>query len=355
MWSTGLPQAPLAFAVFPSVSSRQPVIERRGFVAMVGGGLLAGPLAVAAWAQQPKKVHRVGILSPVVRPASSDRSSVAMLLPTALQQLGYAEGQNLVIERRFAEGQLDRLPGLAQELVQLQMETIVAISTDAIRAAKDATKTIPIVMLGGGNVVGDGFVASLARPGGNITGVVISEAGLAPKRLQLLKEAVPRATRIAMLAPGQEDYKVQRQEVGTAATSLGVTLVVVEARDADYERAFASIAAGRATALFVAASPQLNRDRARIIALAAKHRMPAIYQWREQAEEGGLMAYGSSVSGLSRRMAHYVDRILKGANPAELPVEQPSIYELVINLKTAKALGLTIPPSLLVRADEVLQ
>src|SRR4029453_18295670 len=156
----------------------------------------------------------------------------------------YAEGQNLVIERRFAEGQLDRLPGLARDLVQLQMETIVAISTDAIRAAKDATKTIPIVMLGGGNVVGDGFVASLARPGGNITGVVISEAGLAPKRLQLLKEAVPRATRIAMLAPGQEDYKVQRQEVGTAATSLGVTLIVVEARDADYERAFASIAAG---------------------------------------------------------------------------------------------------------------
>jgi putative ABC transport system substrate-binding protein len=278
-----------------------------------------------------------------------------MLLPAALQQLGYAEGQNLAIERRFAEGQRDRLPGLARELVQLRMDTIVAISTDAIRAAKYATQTIPIVMLGGGNVVGDGFVASLARPGGNITGVVISEAGLAPKRLQLLKEAVPRATRIAMLAPGQEDYKVQRQEVGTAATSLGVTLIVVEARDADYERAFASIVAGRATALFVVSSPQLNRDRARIIALAAKHRLPAIYQWREQAEDGGLMAYGSSVSGLSRRTASYVDRILKGASPAELPVEQPPTYEFVINLKTAKALGLTIPPSLLLRADQVVE
>jgi putative ABC transport system substrate-binding protein len=321
---------------------------------MMGGGLLAGPLAVSAGAQQPGKVYRVGILSQVVRPAPSDRSSVAMLLPTALQQLGYAEGQNLVIERRFAEGKRDRLPGLARELVQLRMEAIVAISNEPIQAAKDATQTIPIVMLGG-NVVREGFVASLARPGGNITGVVISETGLAPKRLQLLKEAIPRATRIAVLAPGEEDYGVQLQESEKAAASLGVTLVVIEVRAADYERAFASMVAGRATALTVMSSPQLNRDRARIIALAAKHRMPAIYQWREQAEEGGLMAYGSSVSGLSRRMASYVDRILKGANPAELPVEQPSTYELVINLKTAKALGLTMPPSLLVRADEVLQ
>ncbi len=320
---------------------------------MMGGGLLAGPLAVSARAQQPGKVYRVGILSQVVRPAPSDRSSVAMLLATALQQLGYAEGQNLIIEWRFAEGKRDRLPGLARELVQLRMEVIVAISNEPIRAAKDATQTIPIVMLGG-NVVREGFVASLARPGGNITGVVISETGLAPKRLQLLKEAIPRATRIAMLAPGEEDYRVQLQEAEKAAASLGVTLVVIEVRAADYERAFASMAAGRATALFVMSSTQLNRDRARIITLAAKHRTPAIYQWHEQVEEGGLMAYGSSVSGLSRRMASYVDRILKGASPAELPVEQPSTYELVINLKTAKALGLTIPPSLLLRADEVL-
>jgi putative ABC transport system substrate-binding protein len=330
-------------------------MERRGFMAMVGGGLLAGSLAVAVEAQQPGKVHRLGILSQVVQPASSDRSSVAVLLPTALQQLGYAEGQNLLIERRFAEGKRDRLPMLARELVQVRMDVIVAISTDAIRAARDATQTVPIVMVGGGNVVGDGFVASLAHPGSNITGVVISETGLAPKRLQLLKEAVPRATRIAMLAPGQEDYRVQLQEVGRAATSLGVTLVVVEARDGDYERAFASMVAGRATALFVVSSPRLNQDRTRIIALAARHRLPAIYQWREQAEAGGLMAYGSSVSRLSRRLASYVDRILKGASPAELPVEQPSTYELVINLKTAKALGLTIPPALLLGADEVLQ
>jgi putative ABC transport system substrate-binding protein len=278
-----------------------------------------------------------------------------MLLPTALQQLGYAEGQNLVIERRFAEGKRDRLPGLARELVQLRMETIVAISNEPIRAAKDATQTIPIVMLGGSNVVREGFVASLARPGGNITGVVISETGLAPKRLQLLKEAIPRATRIAVLAPGEEDYKDQLQEVEKAAASLGVTLAVIEVRAVDYERAFAGMVAGRASALVVMSSTQLNRDRAGIIALAAKHRMPAIYQWREQVEEGGLMAYGSSISGLSRRMASYVDRILKGASPAELPVEQPSTYEFVINLKTAKALGLTIPPPLLLRADAVLQ
>ena len=278
-----------------------------------------------------------------------------MLLPTALQQLGYAEGQNLVIERRFAEGKRDRLRGLARELVQLRMEAIVAISDEPIRAAKDATQTIPIVMLGGSNVVREGFVASLARPGGNITGVVISETGLAPKRLQFLREAIPRATRIAVLAPGEEDYKVQLQDAEKAAASLGVTLAVIEVRAADYERAFAGMVAGRASALFVMSSPQLNRDRAGIIALAAKHRLPAIYQWREQVEEGGLMAYGSSISGLSRRMASYVDRILKGASPAELPVEQPSTYELVINLKTAKALGLTIPPPLLLRADAVLQ
>jgi putative ABC transport system substrate-binding protein len=234
------------------------------------------------------------------------------------------------------------------------MDVIVAVGNEATQAAKDATKTIPIVMLGG-SVVERGFVASLAQPGGNITGVAISETTLAAKRLALLKEALPRATRIAVLATAEEYNQTQLREAAEAAASLGVTLVVVKVQDADYGRAFARMASDRAQALFVFSSPLLHRDRRRIIELAAKHRLPAIYQWREHAMEGGLMAYGSSLSGLSRRMAAYVDRILKGASPADLPVEQPTVYELAVNLKTARALGLTIPPSVLARANEVVE
>jgi putative ABC transport system substrate-binding protein len=327
-------------------------VHRRAFVGTMAGGLLAAPLAGEA--QQPGRVYRLGMLNVAAPPTSSDRSALPVLLATALRDLGYAEGQNLLIERRFAEGKRDRLPGLARELVQLQMDVILAIGNEATHAAKDTTKTIPIVMIAG-NVVEEGFVASLAQPGGNVTGVVMGEIGLAPKRLQLLKEAIPRATRIAVLAPGAGDYATQLRETEKVAASLGVTLVVVEVRNGDYERAFARMVAGHAGALFVMSSPLLHRDRPRIIALAGKHRLPSISNWREYAEQGGLMAYGSNQSGLSRRLAIYVDRILKGASPAGLPVEQPTAYELVINLKTAKALGLTIPPSLLLRADEVIQ
>jgi putative ABC transport system substrate-binding protein len=299
-------------------------------------------------------VYRLGILMAISPPPSSDRATQSLLVPTALRELGYAESQNLLVERRFAGGKPDRLSGLARELVQLRMDVIVAVGNEATQAAKDATKTIPIVMLGG-SVVERGFVASLAQPGGNITGVAISETTLAAKRLALLKEALPRAARIAVLATAEEYNQTQLREAAEAAVSLGVTLVVVVVQDADYSRAFARMASDRAQALFVFSSPLLHRDRRRIIALAAKHRLPAIYQWREHAMEGGLMAYGSSLSGLSRRIAAYVDRILKGASPAELPVEQPTVYELVVNLKTARALGLTIPPSVLARADEVIE
>jgi putative ABC transport system substrate-binding protein len=329
------------------------VIDRRTFLAGAGAVLLAAPLAAEAQ-QLAGKLYRVGVLNPAAPPTSSDRSVLAVLLAPALRELGYAEGQNLLIEARYAEGKRDRLPALARELVQLRMHVIVAVGNEATHAAQDATKTIPIVMIGG-NAVEERFVASLAKPGGNITGVVISDTGLADKRLQLLKEAVPRATRVAVLSPGAGDYKTQLRETEKAAASLGVTLAVVEVRNSDYERAYASMVAARAGALFVLSSPLLHRDRTRIIALAEKHRLPSISNWREYAEQGGLMAYGSNLSGLSRRLATYVDRILKGASPAELPVEQPTAYELVINLKTAKALGLTIPPSLLGRADEVIQ
>jgi len=268
--------------------------------------------------------------------------------------MGYVEGQNLLVERRYADNQLDRLPGLARQLVELRMDVVLAVGNDAPRAVKDVSQTIPIVMIGR-DPVNFGLVASLSRPGGNITGVVISETGLADKRLELLREAVPRATRIAVFASADIGIKGQVQEAERAASSFGITLLVVDVSNRDYEGAFAKAAADRANALFVPSSPILNVDRKRIIALAAKRRLPAIYQWREHAADGGLMAYGSNLSSLSRQVASYIDRIFKGANPAELPMEQPTAYELTINLKTAKALGLTIPPSLLLRANQVIE
>jgi putative ABC transport system substrate-binding protein len=313
--------------------------------------LFAAPSGAAA--QPARKMHRVGILIPGA-PTPSDRASVSFQVPAALGELGYVEGQNLILERRYAGGSRDRLSGLARELVQVPVDVIVAVSNEAIQAAQQATKTIPIVMLGG-SVVERGFVASLAQPGGNVTGVAISETTLAAKRLELLKEAVPSATRIAVLARREEDSLTQVREAKEAAASLGVTLVIVEVGGADYGTAFARIVSERAQALFVLSSPLLHRDPTRIIEFAGKQRLPAIYQWREHAREGGLMAHGTSLVGLSQRMAVYVDRILKGASPAALAVEQPTVYQLVINLKTAKSLGLSIPPPLLARADELIQ
>jgi putative ABC transport system substrate-binding protein len=329
-------------------------MDRRAFLGTLSGGLLAAPLG--AQAQEHKTVYRLGMLAPGAPPASSGPTS-ANLLPLLLRERGYVEGQNLVVEQRFAEGKLDRLPGLARELVQGGVDILVAVSPPAVQAAKDTTKAIPIVMLlGYSDPVELRFVASLARPGGNITGVVLAaEPTMVAKRLELIKEAVPRAARIAVLTTSETPSRTQVQWAQKAAPSLGVKLVVVEARDADYDRAFATIAAERADALSVVASVILSTGRQRIIQLAAKHKLPAIYDWREHVEEGGLMAYGGSVSAFTRRAAVYVDRIFRGANPAEMPVERATTFELVINLKTAKALGLTIPPSLLQRADQVIE
>jgi ABC-type uncharacterized transport system substrate-binding protein len=311
--------------------------------------------ALAAEAQQAEKVYRLGILTPGVRSASFPTS--ASLLPPILRELGYVEGQNLIIDRRFAEGKVDRLPGLARELVQLRVDTLVAFSPVAVQAAKQTTKTIPIVMLlSYSDPVELGFVASFARPGGNITGVVLAaEPTMGGKRLELIKQIVPGATRIAVLATGEAHSRTQVQWAEKVAPSLGVKLVVVEVRGADYDRAFATMVAERADALLVVASVILSTDRARIIQLAAKHRLPAIYEWREHVEAGGLMAYGGSISGFTRRAAVYVDRIFKGGNPAELPVERATIFELAINLKTAKTLGLTIPLSIVPRADHIIE
>jgi ABC-type uncharacterized transport system substrate-binding protein len=328
-------------------------MERRTFLAGAVA-LLAAPLV--AEAQPVGKVHRLGMLTPGVRPDPSF-PTMSSLLPLLMRERGYIEGQNLVVEQRFAEGKLDRLPGLARELVELRVDTIAAPSPPAVQAAKATTKTIPIVMLlAYSDPVELGFVASLSRPGGNITGVVLgAEPTMAAKRLELLKEAVPRAARIAVLTTSEAPSRTQAQWAEKAAAALGVKLVVVEIRDADYDRAFATIVAERAAALLVVASVILSVDRQRIIQLAAKHRLPAIYDWREHVEAGGLMAYGGSLADFTRRGAGYVDRIFKGANPAEMPVERATTFDLAINLKTAKALGLTIPQSLLLRADQVIE
>ena len=328
-------------------------MDRRTFLATIAGGLLAAPLA--AGAEQAGRVYRLGLLYPLA-PAPTEHKTSAVLVPAALRELGYVEGQNLIVERRYAEGRTDRFPELARELVRLRMDVILAISPAAIRAARDATKTIPIVLYGNFDPVAAGLVANLARPGSNITGVVIAPGGtLAGKKLELLKEAVPGATRIALLAPVDSNFSRQVQEAQKAALPLGVKLTVVEVRDRDYDRSFATIASAHPDALFVGANAQFYIDRKQIIELAAKHRLPAIYEWPEQGEDGGLIAYGTSIAGLSRRAATYIDRIFKGANPGDLPIEQPTKFDLVINLKTAKALGLTIPQSLLVRADQVIE
>ena len=320
-------------------------------VVMAGLHLVAPP---GGQAQQPGRVYRLGILSPGALPDSSLATS-PNLVPIALRELGYSDGQNLVIERRFADGKIDRLPALARELVQLRVDAIVAVS-EAIPAARDATSTVPIVMGFGFNPVEQGFVASFARPGGNITGVVYAPEGqLVGKRLELIKGAIPRATKIAVLATHESDSKAQLQAARKAASALRVDLAIVEVQGADYDRAFRAMVAERVDALFVLSSAIFNRDRAQIIERARQYRLPAMYEWREQVEAGGLMSYGTSLVALSRRVAAYVDKIFKGGKPADLPVEQPTNYDLVINLKTARTLGLTIPQSLLMRADQVIE
>jgi ABC-type uncharacterized transport system substrate-binding protein len=329
-------------------------VNRRAFLGTLGVSILAAPLAARAQ-QTAGKVYRLGILSPG---GALDPSvpSVPNILPTVLRERGYVQGQNLAIERRFADDRPDRLPGLARELVQARPDLIVALSGQAIQAARDATTMIPIVMVIAADPVAWGLVASLSRPGGNVTGVTTDyETGLAGKRLELLKEAIPRAARIAVLGTGSLSSSAQLRETQKAAKTLRLTVVPVELRDTDYDRAFGMIVAERADAILVLTGPTLVRDRTQIIERSLNHKLPTISGLRELVEAGALMSYGGSNLDTSRRVAVYVDKILKGAKPADLPVEQPIKFGLVINLKTAKALRLTIPPSLLLRADEVIE
>jgi putative ABC transport system substrate-binding protein len=327
-------------------------MRRREFISLLGGAAAAWP--IAAMAQQPEKIPRIGYLSPRSATLRERDESFRQ----GLRELGYVEGKNIVIEYRFAEGKFDRLPELAAELVQLKVDVIVTEVTQASLAAKGATKTIPIVIQGVSDPVGTGLVASLPRPGANITGTSAMSAEVVGKSLQLLKEVVPKLSRVAVIwNPDNAIFQAQMlKETQVAAGTLSLELQILAARNPDeLDKAFAAISTARAGALLVMPDPIFILHRARIIGLAQKSRVPAIYGTREFTAAGGLMAYGPNYGDLFRRAAVYVDKILKGASPADLPVEQPVRFDFVLNLKAAKALGLTIPTPLLGRADEVIE
>jgi putative ABC transport system substrate-binding protein len=313
-------------------------------------------VGVTAEAQQPKKVSLIGYLSSGDAASSSARAEGIRL---ALRELGYVEGQNIAIDYRYGEGKNDRLPELAAELVHLKVNIIVVQGgTPAVRATKNATKTIPIVMVGtGSDPVERGVVESLARPGGNVTGVTNLTRELGGKRLELFQEAVPKVTRIAVLHETASPVTaIELKEVQTAARTLGLTIQSWEVRASEgFEKVFTSLNKQRPDGLYVFDSPLLNVSRKRTVGFALKSKLPSMYQSREAIEAGGLMYYGADLADSNRRVAYYVDRILKGAKPADLPVEQPTKFELVINLKTAKQIGLTIPPEVLARANRLIK
>jgi len=325
-------------------------LSRRRFLAAIAGSLLATPLA--AGAQQAGRIPRVAILW-----SAAPSGPYAQAFRQGLHELGYVEGKSIVVEDRSAEGRPDRLPGLAAELVRLKVDVILAAESDTIRAAWQATKTIPIVMTASGDPVGIGVVASLAHPGGNVTGLTSITTELGGKRLELLRGLVPGVTRVAFVwNPDNPVQAMMFSETEVAARSLGVQLQSLMVRGpSGLEGAFSAMAKERSGALIVVVDLLLFAHMRRIADFAVASKLPAIAQRREFAEAGGLMTYGPSYSDLFRRAATYVDKILKGAKPADLPVEQPTKFDLIINLKTAKALGLTIPPTLLARADQVIE
>lgn len=321
--------------------------RRRRFL-LATAALFVAPLAAAA--QKPRKVYRIGLLS-------NNRGPHLGAFARGLQDLGYTEGRNVVVELRSADGRSERLPDLAAELVRLEVDVLVAPDPPSASAAKAATKTIPIVMRSSNDPVVAGLVTSLARPGGNITGVYSLYAELAPKRLELLKEAIPGLKRVAVLWnsawPGTvsvwKDTQLAARALGLEVHSLDVR------RPEELDGAFRAASAARAGALITLRNPLIVVHRTQLVALAAQTRMPVMYDEREFIDAGGLMAYGANLDDLYRRIAVYADKILKGAKPADLAIEQPTRFELIINLKAAKALGLTIPKSVLLRADDVIE
>jgi putative tryptophan/tyrosine transport system substrate-binding protein len=319
---------------------------------LVAVGLLV--VAVMAEAQQPKKVPRIGILPPG---PISERMHLWEAFRQGLRELGYVEGKNITLVFPSAEVKPERLPDLAAELVSLKVDVIVAAGTVAVQAAREATKTIPVVTPIITDPVEAGFVASLARPGANITGLTLISVQLSGKRLELLREVVARISRVAVLSnPAALNSQLQMRETEVAARALGVQLQPLDVRNPDdFDRVFRAATKDRADALIALDDPFLFTHRTRIVKLATKSRLPAIYGFREFVETGGLMSYAANLSDMYRRAATYVDKILKGAKPADLPVEQPTKFEFIINLKAAKQIGLTIPPNVLARADRVIK
>jgi putative tryptophan/tyrosine transport system substrate-binding protein len=329
------------------------VMKRRAFLGALASGVLAAPLTVEA--QQRPKIPEIGFLTGIT-PAG------AVVLVDAfrqgMRQLGYIEGKTFVLEARYGEGKSERVPELARELVGRKVDVIVASTDGPIAAVKRETRTIPIVMANSADPVGTGFVASLARPGGNVTGLSNTSADLSGKRLELLREVVPGLSRVAFLwNPDARGTVLDYKESEAAATSLHLELESVEVSSpADLDRAFSTVRSQRAQAVIVPpGNPAMFSNRAAVASFAQRSRLPSMYGFKEYVDAGGLMSYGPSLPAMYRRAAAYVDKILKGAKPADLPVERPTKFELIINLKTAKALGLTISPSLLQRADQVIE
>lgn len=327
-------------------------MKRRELIVLLGGAAVGWPLGVCA---QHGAIPVVGFLHYA---SAHTLTHLADAFRRGLQETGYIEGQNVAIEYRWAEGQYDRLPALVADLVRQQVSVIVSGGgAPAVLAAKAATTTIPIVFSLGTDPVGLGVVVSLNRPGGNITGVYQFTSGLEAKRLGLLHEMVPKATTIAVLVnPNYTDAESQLRDAQEAATRLGMQLVVVRANaESDFAAAFSTLVRQQAQALLVCSSPFFNARRQQLVVLAARHSMPAIYEWREITEAGGLMSYGTGLADAYRQVGVYAGQILRGAKPANLPVVQSTKFELVINLSTAKALGLEVPPTLAARADEVIE
>ena len=317
------------------------------------GALLYG-LCSPVWAQQPTKIPQIGYL---VGASLSTNAARIEAFRHGLRDFSYVERKNIVIDWRTADGKPDRLPALAAELVRLKVDVIVTGGPTVTRAAKEATSTIPIVMTNDPDPIGDGFIANLARPGGNITGLSTLSVELSGKRLEILRGVVPKLSRVAILGTSTSPGNAQMsKEIEIAAKAFGVTFQDIDVLDSkDIETAFRAAVNGRAQSVLTLSSPILDSQRAQIVEVAAKNRLPAMYHRSEYVEDGGLMFYGVNLLDLQRRAATYVDKILKGTKPADLPVEQPKKFELIINLKAAKQIGLTIPPNVLARADKVIK
>jgi putative tryptophan/tyrosine transport system substrate-binding protein len=336
------------------VSSKKPRAKRISRIFAFICVLSTAFLPAGSVAQQPTKLPRIGYVD-AGSPATTGHRAQAFI--QGLRELGYADGRNIVIEYRWAEGMLERLSGFVTDLVHAKVDVIVSSATPAIRIAKEKTSTIAIVMAGVTDPVGNGFVASLARPGGNVTGLTHLSPDLTGKRLELLKEVFPGLSRVAVLwNPNQPGQPAAFKDMQVAAQAFNVRLISMEVRNREeIEKALAGMGKERSQALFELPDPVTFVNRQLITNFAAKHRLLAIYSFREYVDAGGLMSYGTSFPDLFHRAATYVDKILKGARPADLPVEQPTKFELVINLKTAKQIGLTIPPNVLARADKVIR